>query len=428
MKKIALSFFIMNFSLALTVASAADECPALNTENTLQEIIEIGLCRNPTTKISYLSMEAARLNKNAAYADYLPNVTGSISASTSDRGQDLGDEWGTGASISARYLIFDFGRRYSELSRLESVWKATGFDHVDQTQSYVYSVIGAYYGLLIADADVATNKQLFSVATEAKNTASTKYKAGAVAKADVLRAETNLAMKKTDLQRAENAREIAVGRLAMLLSLPQNTGIKIKDMPAEFGGSAEIKDVQELIEVAEKKRPDLQSAAASTDAARQSRNMALMRFMPTITANGSMSYNLDTDTRETTLGISASMPIFTGFSNIYSARAAMLNYERAQEQEKSRQDNARLDVWTAFNNYKTAHDVLESTNALLKSATETERVVAGMYKVGRSTMLDWQTAQGDLASAKRQNASARYDLFIKRAALAMSVGELGGTP
>jgi outer membrane protein TolC len=47
-----------------------------------------------------------------------------------------------------------------------------------------------------------------------------------------------------------------------------------------------------------------------------------------------------------------------------------------------------------------------------------------MYKVGRATMLDWQTAQSELVNAKNQRNSAKYDLFIKRAAVALAIGDL----
>jgi outer membrane protein TolC len=47
-----------------------------------------------------------------------------------------------------------------------------------------------------------------------------------------------------------------------------------------------------------------------------------------------------------------------------------------------------------------------------------------MYKVGRATMLDWQTAQAELANATRQHNAAKYDLFTKRAAVALAVGEI----
>ena len=118
------------------------------------------------------------------------------------------------------------------------------------------------------------------------------------------------------------------------------------------------------------------------------------------------------------------MPLFAGFANLYNARAAQANYERALEQERAAQDNASLDIFTAYQNYKTAQTVLKQTETLLKSATESERVTAGMYRVGRATMLDWQTAQSELVSAEKQNNAAKYDLFTKRAAVALAVGEI----
>ena len=78
----------------------------------------------------------------------------------------------------------------------------------------------------------------------------------------------------------------------------------------------------------------------------------------------------------------------------------------------------------SIKNYKTAKTVLKQSETLLKSATESERVTAGMYKVGRATMLDWQTAQSELVNARKQNNSAKYDLFIKRAAVALAIGDI----
>ena len=83
-----------------------------------------------------------------------------------------------------------------------------------------------------------------------------------------------------------------------------------------------------------------------------------------------------------------------------------------------------LDVFTAYQNYKTARNVLTQTETLLKSATESERVTSGMYKVGRATMLDWQTSQSELLAAQKQNNAAKYDLYIKRAAVALAIGDI----
>ena len=118
------------------------------------------------------------------------------------------------------------------------------------------------------------------------------------------------------------------------------------------------------------------------------------------------------------------MPIFAGFANLYGVRSATASYESAKEQERNTSNNAMLDVYTAYQNYKTARTVLTQTETLLKSATESERVTSGMYKVGRATMLDWQTSQSELLAAQKQNNAAKYDLYIKRAAVALAIGDI----
>ena len=158
----------------------------------------------------------------------------------------------------------------------------------------------------------------------------------------------------------------------------------------------------------------------------------LLSNLPSISASASVSWNdnpsetfgAGQDNISGSIGIRASMPLFAGFANMYNARAAQYNYERAVEQERSINDNANLDIFTAYHNYKTALNVLTQTETLLKSATESEKVTAGMYKVGRATMLDWQTAQSELVDAEKQNNAAKYDLFTKRAAVALAVGDL----
>ena len=431
MKKLLLLLCAMpGFAFAGT-----DDCATRMTvptgKLTLPEIVNLGLCRNPQTASAYLSYEAARFSKNAGYANYLPRVDASASASLPYRNEKWG-EWATGASLSASYLIFDFGKRLSDLNQLAAVWRATGFDYDETVQNYVYGIIGAYYNLLNADADVKSATALRTVAKTAKDTADKKFRAGSVAKADVLKADTTLASRELELERAKNNREIAKGTLLSKLSFPANQEIEIADMPSEFGGAAEVQSVDELIQMAQSSRPDLLRATANKDAAWHRRNSSFLSNLPSISASGSVSwndtpsesFNAGNDKISGSIGIRASMPIFAGFANMYNVRAAQANYERAIEQEKYAQDNASLDIFTAYQNYKTAQTVLKQTETLLKSATESERVTAGMYKVGRATMLDWQTAQSELVDAQKQNNAAKYDLFTKRAAVALAIGDI----
>lgn len=429
-----LSFFLGLFA-PFSAFAAIDDCMTRTTVPesvmNLPQIIEMGLCRNPQTTASYLSYQSARFSKNASYAKYLPSVSASGSASLPYRNKDWGD-WSYGASLSASYLIFDFGKRLSDVSQTVATWHAAGFEYDETVQNYIYSLIGSYYALLNTDADVKSAEMLRTVAQTARDTAQKKFKAGSVAKADVLKADTTLASRDLDLERAKNNREIAKGALLNKLSFPANQDIKIADMPSEFGSPQETKSLDELFEQAQKTRPDLLRASANKDAAWHRRNSTFLSNLPSISASGSLSWN-DTpsesfgtgnDNISGSIGIRASMPLFAGFANMYNLRSAQANYDRAIEQERATQDNASLDIFTAYQNYKTAQTLLKQTETLLKSATESEKVTAGMYKVGRATMLDWQTAQSELVSAEKQNNAAKYDLFTKRAAVALAVGEI----
>jgi outer membrane protein TolC len=429
MKKI-LAFFIV----CPLCAIADDNCATLHHvpkhEMTLVEVVNMGLCRNPHTAAAYAAFQSARFTKNAAHSYYLPTISGNTGA---NRSHTEHDDWNYSASVSASYLVFDFGKRESDFAQSLATYRAAGFDYDETIQNYVYSVIGAYYSLLNMDAGVKSAKSALVVAQTAKDTADKKFKAGAVAKADVYQADTNLASSQLALERAKNNREIAKGTLLNILSFSASEEIQIKDMPANFGSETENESIDKLINIAQKKRPDLLKAKSQTNASWHRRNSAFLKNLPSVSVTGDVGVTDKTVggmfdnmriKAKGSFGVSVSMPIFTGFLNFYNARAANADYENMKYNEQNVSNDAMMDIFTAYQNYKTARTVLKQTETLLKSATESERVMAGMYRVGRATMLDWQSAQSDLVNARNQNNSAKYDLFIKRAAVALAIGEI----
>ena len=432
-----MKFYIATIAVLMpALAFGAQDCATMRRTpegvQTLQDVIKLGLCRNPQTAAAYASLRSTHFSKNAAYSNYLPNVSASVSAGKNYRNKEW-DDWNYGASISASYLIFDFGKRTADMNQMIATYRAAGFDYDSTVQNFVYGLVGAYYELLNADADVESAESALKVAQTAKDMADKKYKAGSVAKADVYKADTTLASSQLSLERAKNNREIAKGTLLTKLSFPADQEIVIADMSSTFGTEAENENIDELIKIAREKRPDLLKATANKDAAWHKRNAAFLKNLPSITASGSVGWNdeklpgvfePDSNQINGSIGIRASMPLFAGFANLYGLRAAEADYDRAKYNEQQTNNTAMMDVFTAYQNYKTAQTVLKHAESLLKSATENERVTSGMYKVGRATMLDWQTAQSELINAQKQNNAAKYDLFVKRAAVALAIGDI----
>lgn len=419
-----------------TVVFAADDCAELTSVPesvlTISDVIDLGLCRNPQTAAAHAALRAQKYNKNAAYSSYLPRVDLGANAGKSYE-QEHWQDWSYGASLSASYLLFDFGKRTSDMAEALATYRAAGFDYDETIQNFVYGIIGAYYELLNADADVKSALSAQTVAKTAHDTAKKKFSAGSVARADVLKAETTLASRDLAVERAKNNREIAKGTLLTKLSFPADQEITIADMESKIGSDAEMKSIDELIEIAREKRPDLLRATANKDAAWHRRNSSFLSNLPSVNLSGRLNWGgndvgdvfaPDSQKIGGSVGISVSMPLFAGFKNMYNLRAAGASYDRAADQERSTENDAMLDVFKAYQNYKTAQTVLKQTETLLVSATETEKMTSGMYKVGRATMLDWQTAQSELLDAQKQNNAAKYDLYIKRAAVALAIGDI----
>ena len=156
-----------------------DDCATMRyvpkSEMTLAEIVDIGLCRNPRTAAAYAALQSARYTKNAAHSYYLPKIS---FGGGGNRLHTQSDDWTYNASLSASYLIFDFGKRESDFAQSLATYRAAGFDYDETIQNYVYSIVGAYYELLNADASVASARAALIVAQTAKNTADKKFNAG----------------------------------------------------------------------------------------------------------------------------------------------------------------------------------------------------------------------------------------------------------
>ncbi|MDR0319299.1 MAG: TolC family protein [Rickettsiales bacterium] len=390
---------------------------------TAADAVELGLCRNNGTRAAYESVRAAKFQKYQGYSSYLPSVN------AEGRRQWRSDEYfgiqnnpTSTAGLTASWLLFDFGKRESDLGAAIAAWNAAGFDYDSTIQTFVYDIISAYYTALMAAADEKVNRDLLKVAEHSFNTADKKFKAGVVPKADRLKAETQLAQKRVDLQKSEGATKIAKGRLLNMMSFEASLDIKLDDTTPE--PELEARDIEGLIETAKNLRPDLRAARENVNSADYKMYASYLKNLPSVSASANQDYDVDNDLKSSSISIRVSMPLFAGFSNFNATRAARAQRDQSEFRERSLSRSVERDVWDAFQNYNTALAVLESTRSLLSSARESERVVSGMYNVGRSTMLDWLTAQSDLASAERQAVYARYDLIIKKHALALAIGEV----
>ena len=123
------------------------------------------------------------------------------------------------------------------------------------------------------------------------------------------------------------------------------------------------------------------------------------------------------------MGLNISVPLFAGFSNTYNIAQAKYQYKQAEYSLVDTKESVKNEVWSAYQNYKTAVTAHEISEKVLESAVEAERVAFAMYQVGKGDILTLLTAGSNLASARKEVIVAYYAVLKSKANLYRAVGQ-----
>lgn len=186
-------------------------------------------------------------------------------------------------------------------------------------------------------------------------------------------------------------------------------------------------DIDALIEQARSRRPDLIASEAQVKAAQASIDASKAAAKPTVSiamSNTQQDGSSLTSANTSTLGLTVSIPLFSGYAPTYRIRSA----EATRAVRAAQRDRIRLqislDVWNAYQNLRTANESVTAARVLVESAEESSRVALGRYKAGVGNIIDTLNAQSALASARQQLIQAYLNGNVARATLAQAVGVL----
>jgi outer membrane protein len=209
------------------------------------------------------------------------------------------------------------------------------------------------------------------------------------------------------------------------------------DMPiivAELDDSNLMKEpfdghVGALMERAKEQRVDLLATRAGLENAKDTLRKLERSQLGTITARTSASmggddFGFGNNARSQSIGVSVSIPLFTGFNDTYTRHAARKSLEATQERLIRSELTVENDVFKAWQNYQTAKQQWEVTWDQLATATQLRDVALGRYKEGIGSILDVLNAQLQYSNALQGQLTTRFNLLTTRVDLVRAVGVL----
>jgi outer membrane protein TolC len=408
--------------------SSIDPCNTKNYDKPLSlvDVTEAALCNNPQTREVYANARVQAAQVGVARSLFFPSVTDTLSA-TENKNRTTNYSNATNR-IVASYLLYDFGSRDANLQNANELLRAASATQNATVQTVLLAAVNAFYQVHATRAVLNASIDSERLYQESFKSAEAKYLAGIATPADKLQAQTSFANATLTKLKNEGALKIAYGNLANIMGVPANINFQMADSQLDVIPELVDQDIEALIEQARIQRPDLIASEAQLNASLAKIEAVKADAKPKVRIDASNQYdeNLLGQASQNTsqIGIFLSIPLFEGYKPTYLIRSA----EATAELNASKRDQLKLqvslDVWTAYQNLKTANESITASNILVSSAEESSRVALGRYKEGVGNIIDTLNAQNALANAKQQKIQSVLNWNIARTTLAQSIGVL----
>lgn len=402
---------------------AGVNCPVLPaTALDLDTLIRHVLCRHPETRLAWLNRAAQRERLGVANATYLPTLD--LSASLR---QQHGDHDGnnSAADLNLGWLLYDFGGRDASRRAAEHTLAALDASQADTVQTLFLRTVDAYFQWFAADAQLTAAQEAATAAEETLRAAATRQRIGSGTREEMLQAQTALSAARLTTLRQQGAREIARGRISVLLGLSVATPIALA-APAPAAPQP-LPAFEPLLAQARTQRPDLQALARRIEAAGAERDQQQAAGRPTLSlfaSEGVQDGDSGSNSQGGNIGLRLQAPLFTGFRQQHQVRLAERQLDLASTELQRQQQAAEEALWLAWQNLNTANATLTATDDLVTAASESLRGAQARYRAGVGQLINVLTAQSALADARQQQARARYDWQRARLTLVREAGQL----
>jgi len=408
-------------TLLPVIAGAAEPAPAA-TPLSLEQAVAVALKQNLSYRAARVGVDAANAQLRQAESPRLPGVALRDTYQYVNPVAKLDTPFGelpfstTNATnvplIGLQYTLFDGGLTAARVGQAAAGLAASRASEREARGAVVTAVSTAYYDLIAAGRLASVANRAVDVADQHLKQAQQLYTNGMIPKADVLRAETELANERVNAIGAANAVELAQTNLDNTLNVPLTNVYEPTDDLT--GAPPPSFNLDALLAGARTDRGELAAARASVTAAEAAVNEAKSGYLPQIgltVANGNTQPAVVSGYHnQFSIGLSA---VWTLFDHGYTSgrvAAARAGVEQAKIGLNQLEDGVELQVRQAYLNVNEATSRVTAAQRLADLAAENLRLAQVRYRGGVSTALELQDAELRNTSAQQTLVGAEVGL------------------
>ena len=393
----------------------------------LGKALEIALSENPTVKVADKEIQKKKYARKGSYASLFPQISFAGDYNRTLKKQvmymdfDMGDMGGgslpEGTDMSSMDEGFEVGRSNNWSLGFNasmplvnaSLWKSLSISALDvelaveQARSSKIAMVNqvkkSFYAVLLASDSYRVFKQSYDNAMENYLDIKRKYEQGTVAEYDLIRADVTVKNTEPNLLQAENSLTLAKWQLKALLGMDLDLNIDCDGQLTDFKSSLfadYLSTDTTLSENTDLKQLDLQ--------AEQLKKTLVMQN----------PYSM--------IGITLSVPIFSGGSKFYKVKQTKVSIDQLNLQRDDTKRNLQLAVKQYIDNMNTCIKKFDAAQKGVEQAERGYMISQKRYDTGAGTWLEMNDAELALTQARLNFNQSIYDYMVAKADLEKVLG------
>lgn len=446
----------------------------------LEQALKIALSENIAVKVADKEIERTKYAKKGTYASLFPQIdatgsyqrtikkqvmymdfdmssfgggsaagSGSTGSGTAGTGEGSGTGAGSTASSSKNNGGLEVGRWNTWSAGVSAsmpvvnaqLWKSIKISGMDvelavekaraSRLDMVSQVKNAYYAVLFSKEAFNVYKEVYENAMTNYAETEKKYNVQKATDLDMARAKTNVANAIPNVYNAESSIILALWQLKAVMGIDLEMNIDVEGAIEDYSEYM-TSDVTKADSISLDRNSTMKQLEIQANELAQSIKAQQYAYIPTLALAFNYSYNAMTNdfnfreyrwTPYSYVGVSLSIPIFSGGKRLNQVRQARNSYEQMRLQMTSTERNLKISIRQSLNTMETNVKSYDAAKDAVASAEKAYSIAEKSYEVGRATLTDLNDAQLALTQARLAESQAVYNFIVAKTQLEQTLGQ-----
>lgn len=404
-------------SLTMVLTANADTLVELD----IQSSIEMAQKYSPLLKIEEVNIEQLEHDKRKALGMALPQVSteytiNNFKTKPSYGGFSLNSDYERTVGVTVSQALFTFGAVGNAVKAADAATVMAELKQKLTQREVIYLTKVSYYSVLLAEEQLKIAQESLKNAQDNLNILQNYFSSGRPPRGDVIRLQTDVALRKPQVEEAKSNLEQAKAQLKVVLGLKDNRNVVLKDKFKTKFNKIDFNDLSNTLLNKELQVQALEQQIEFNDRVRKAQRG---KMLPSIGAFYSYSssersnkeiFDTDSTINSSVVGISVNWEIWNGGQNRAEYKKAIAEKTKAQIQLQKTKDDLYIQLKQTIQSFNTLQKNIKSDMEAVKLAQQSFRLSQNRFKAGKTSITELNSTEQLLTQSKATLALHKYQI------------------